>query len=134
MFFLQTTAPWFNHIAAVDRKVFFFVNNGMANMVFDKAMPLLREANVWAPLYLFLLVFALVNFGKRGLLWSVFVGITAGVCDLVSSRLIKEHIFRLRPCHDTDLAPSIRVLATYCPGSSSFTSSHAANHFGMAVF
>jgi undecaprenyl-diphosphatase len=28
----------------------------------------------------------------------------------------------------------IRVLASYCPVSSSFTSSHAANHFGLATF
>ncbi|GAC1418696.1 MAG: hypothetical protein NVS9B7_07970 [Flavisolibacter sp.] len=28
----------------------------------------------------------------------------------------------------------VRFLVAYCPQSSSFTSSHAANHFGMAAF
>jgi membrane-associated phospholipid phosphatase len=32
------------------------------------------------------------------------------------------------------LLGTIRVLASYCPQSSSFTSSHAANHFGLATF
>jgi len=53
---------------------------------------------------------------------------------LVSSHLIKEHIFRLRPCQNPELAQQIRILVNYCPTSSSFTSSHAANHFGLAGF
>ncbi len=41
----------------------------------------------------------------------------------------KNIIFRLRPCRDPDLADQVRVLVNYCPQSSSFTSSHACNHF-----
>ncbi|MEO5594391.1 MAG: phosphatase PAP2 family protein [Chitinophagaceae bacterium] len=134
MFFLQTVPGWFTGIDAVDKKLFFFVNNRMANSFFDTTMPFLREQNIWIPLYLFLLVFALVNFGKRGWLWILFTVCTAAACDLVSSRLIKEHIFRLRPCQNPDLADHIRILANYCPQSSSFTSSHATNHFGLAMF
>jgi membrane-associated phospholipid phosphatase len=134
MFFLQTGANWFTGIDAFDRKLFFLVNNGMANNFFDTAMPFLRESNIWVPLYLFMLVFAAVNFGKRGWLWMLFAICTAAVCDLVSSHLIKEHIFRLRPCQNPALADHIRILANYCPQSSSFTSSHATNHFGLSMF
>jgi len=134
MFFLQTTASWFAGIEPLDRKLFFLVNNGMANNFFDTVMPVLRESNTWIPLYLFMLVFALVNFGKRGLLWMLFAICTAAFCDLVSSHLIKEHIFRLRPCQNPVLADHIRILANYCPRSSGFTSSHATNHFGLSVF
>ncbi len=134
MFFLQTTASWFSGIEPIDRKLFFLVNNGMANGFFDRLMPLLRESNLWVPVYVFLLVFAVVNFGKRGLLWMLFAICTAALCDLVSSHLIKEHIFRLRPCQNPVLAEHIRILANYCPRSSSFTSSHATNHFGLSMF
>jgi len=134
MFFLQTTASWFSGIEPIDRKLFFLVNNGMANDFFDRVMPVVRESNLWVPVYLFLLVFALVNFGKRGLLWMLFAVCTAALCDLVSSHLIKEHIFRLRPCQNPVLADQIRILANYCPRSSSFTSSHAVNHFGLSMF
>ena len=134
MFFLQTGPNWFTGIDAFDRKLFFLVNNGMANDFFDTVMPFLRESNIWVPLYLFMLVFAAVNFGKRGWLWMLFAICTAAVCDLVSSHLIKDHIFRLRPCQNPALADHIRILANYCPQSSSFTSSHATNHFGLAMF
>jgi undecaprenyl-diphosphatase len=60
--------------------------------------------------------------------------VTGAFTDLVSSRLIKENVFRLRPCQDKSLADHIHVLVQYCPHSSSFTSSHAANHFGFAAF
>ena len=54
--------------------------------------------------------------------------------DYVSSTLIKENFFRLRPCHDPVLSGNIRFLVAYCPQSSSFTSSHAVNHFAAAMF
>ncbi|GAC1430464.1 MAG: phosphatase PAP2 family protein [Chitinophagaceae bacterium] len=134
MLFLQTNAHWFTGIVGFDRKLFFFVNNTLANNFFDTVMPFLREANIWIPLYLFMLVFAAVNFGKRGWLWILFVICTVGLCDLVSSHLIKEFIFRVRPCQNPGLARQIRILVNYCPHSSSFTSSHATNHFGLAMF
>jgi len=134
MLFLQASAGWFSGIEPFDRKLFFLVNNNMANGFFDTVMPFLRESNIWVPLYLFMLVFAVVNFGKRGLLWMLFAICTAALCDMVSSHLIKDHIFRLRPCNNPALADQIRVLVNYRPQSSSFTSSHATNHFGIAMF
>jgi undecaprenyl-diphosphatase len=54
--------------------------------------------------------------------------------DYVSSTLIKENFIRIRPCSDPFLAGNIRFLVAYCPQSSSFTSSHAVNHFAAAMF
>jgi membrane-associated phospholipid phosphatase len=134
MFFLQTTVPWFHHIEPLDRKIFYLVNVSGSNRFFDTLFVFLREANLWIPLYLFLLVFALVNFGKRGSLWFLFFACTAGICDLLASHVIKEHIFRLRPCQDGQLADTMNSLAHYCPQSSSFVSAHATSHFGLAFF
>ena len=134
MFFLQTESALFSGIEATDRKLFFFINDRMSNHFFDSVLPFVRESTIWAPLYLFMLVFAVSNFGKRGWLWFLFAICTAALCDLVSSHLIKEHIFRLRPCQDPELANQIHILVNYCPVSSSFTSSHATTHFGLAVF
>jgi undecaprenyl-diphosphatase len=116
-----------------DRYLFQLINNKWSNSFFDTLMPLVRNANFWIPLYLFLLVFALFNLPKSG--WFILFTIcTAALTDIISSHIIKNHIFRLRPCQDPSLIGSIRVLASYCPQSSSFTSSHAANHFGLATF
>jgi undecaprenyl-diphosphatase len=116
-----------------DRYVLHLINYKWQNSFFDQLMPLLRNSNLWIPLYLFVGVFALVNIKKSG--WFILLFIcTAALTDLLSSHVIKNLVFRLRPCRDAEMIGYIRVLASYCPISSSFTSSHAVNHFGIATF
>lgn len=60
-------------------------------------------------------------------------------CDCSSNRydgtyLFKHNFHRLRPCSDPDLLFQVRLLTDRCSGGYSFTSNHAANHFGMATF
>jgi undecaprenyl-diphosphatase len=97
-------------------------------------MPYLRNSFYWAPLYLFLLVFAPLNFKSRGWWWILFFLCTICITDITSSRIIKETFERLRPCQDPDFLEHVRLLVNRCSGGYSFTSSHAANHFGMATF
>lgn len=115
----------------LDTELFRLINGKLQNGFFDLIMPVLRNSLCWVPLYLFLMIFGFVNYRKNVWWWVLFAIATAGMTDIISSDLIKENIFRLRPCHDPELA---RVLVSYCPQSSSFTSSHATNHFGLATF
>ena len=117
-----------------DYWLFTKINQEWTNPVFDTLFVYLREAELWVPFYLFLLVFITLNFGKKGWLWSSMLIMTAVIADLVSSHLIKSLVFRWRPCRDPQIGDSVRVLASYCPVSSSFTSSHACNHFALAAF
>lgn len=94
----------------------------------------IRETYFWIPLYLFFVVFATLNFGKKGWWWVLAAVVTLSVTDQVSSNLIKHNIIRLRPCRDPMMIDHLRFFIAYCPGSSSFTSSHACNHFGFAAF
>ncbi len=121
-------------IFAFDRHLLRLINDTWHNNFFDWLMPWLRNSVMWAPLYLFLIVFTVINFKKTGWWWVLFVLCTVVISDLVSSRLIKENVMRLRPCNDAALANWLRVLVGYRPQSSSFTSSHAANHFAVAMF
>ncbi len=114
--------------------LFFKINGTWTSSFFDTFFPLMRESVTWVPLYLFLLVFIWVNFGVRGLYWAVFLICTASLCDIVSSHIIKQNIFRLRPCRTPGLENTVRFLVKYCPMSSSFVSSHATTHFGIAFF
>ena len=116
-----------------DRHLFYVINNSH-NAFFDAVMPLLRSSQFWVPLYLFLLFFALFNFNRNVWWWAIAAGITATLADYVSSDIIKENIWRLRPCNDPELAHQMRFLLNYRPQSSSFTSSHAVNHFAMGTF
>lgn len=102
--------------------------------MFDGLLPWLRNAVFWAPLYLFILVFMLLNFGKKGLIWSITFLCTVAITDLVGAKVFKEGFERLRPCSDPAFSASVRLLLRNCSDSFSFVSNHAANHFGIATF
>jgi undecaprenyl-diphosphatase len=118
----------------LDKRLFILINSKWNSSVLDGSMPLLRHQNIWGPFYLFMLLFVLLNFKKTSIWWILFAAATAGLTNIISSDFIKENIMRLRPCNDPELAGKLRFLLSYRPQSSSFTSSHAANHFGLAAF
>ena len=121
-------------LLSYDRDLFKLINYRWHNSFFDWLMPWLRNSNMWAPLYLFLLLFAVINYKKNGWWWILFAIITVALTDFISSTIIKHNIIRLRPCNNPAIADWVRVLVGYRPQSSSFTSSHATNHFGIAMF
>ncbi|ASZ11451.1 phosphatase PAP2 family protein [Chitinophaga pendula] len=116
-----------------DTKLFFYINGKWIHPWLDTIFLWLREPYFWAPLYLFLALFAVINYRWRGFFWIVFFIITFGLADQ-SSLFIKEAVGRIRPCRDPLIGQFVRVLAAHCPFSGSFTSSHAANHFALATF
>jgi undecaprenyl-diphosphatase len=122
-----------NSIVKWDTWLFLKINNYWISPVLDNVFPWWREANTWIPLYLFLFLFVLMNFGWRIWPWIVLVILTATITDQTSSTFFKEWINRTRPCNDEFLKYQVRLLLNRCPGSGSFTSSHATNHFGAAV-
>ena len=117
-----------------DHWLFQKINQVWINPFFDLVLPFIRQQEFWYFFYLFLLVFILYNFGIKGCWWAVTLIMTGIIADLFSSSLIKTLIIRVRPCHDPEMADQVRVLVNYCPNSSSFTSSHACNHFAAAWF
>lgn len=132
MFLLQNNLR--QNLEQWDQWLFIQVNNHQSNSFFDSMMPYLRSAYYWPPLYLFLLVFITTNFKSRGWWWSLVFLCTVSLCDMTSSKLVKEAFERLRPCNDPDFLHFVHLLVNRCSGTFSFTSSHAANHFGMATF
>jgi undecaprenyl-diphosphatase len=121
-------------IKQFDYRLFARMNGQWHNSFFDVFFPFIREPTVWVPFYFFLVVFITINFKARGWFWVLFFLLNVMLSDYVSSTLIKDNFIRLRPCHDPFLVGHIRFLVSYCPESSSFTSSHAANHFAAAMF
>ena len=121
-------------ILRLDYKAFSKVNEQWHNSFLDFILPFIREPFVWIPLYFFLAIFILQNFKLRGVYWVMFFIITAMLSDYLSSSVIKENLWRVRPCREPFLADHVRFLVSYCPRSSSFTSSHAVNHFAASMF
>lgn len=97
-------------------------------------MPFMRNSDHWLPLYLFLVVFMLINFKSKGGWWVLFFFATIALCDMTGTFVFKNNFERARPCADPDFFSNVRLLINHCSGAYSFPSNHAANHFGMAVF
>ena len=127
-------ATFFEKVQSFDYNLFSKINGEWHNSFFDALFPFTRETFFWVPFYFFLALFVIINFKKYGWLWVLFLILNVVLSDYVSSSIIKENFFRVRPCRDASIADQVRFLVRYCPGSSGFTSSHAANHFAAAMF
>ncbi|MEO6813659.1 MAG: phosphatase PAP2 family protein [Ginsengibacter sp.] len=121
-------------IKRIDYALFAKMNGQWHNSFFDVFLPFIREPFLWLPFYFFLILFAVFNFKINGFYWVLFLALNVMLSDFVSSTLIKGYFVRLRPCRDPLLIDQVRFLVSYCPVSSSFTSSHAVNHFAAAMF
>lgn len=117
-----------------DKWVFIQLNSRFANSLFDAVLPYVRDSVLWAPLYLFILVFMAFNYGRPGWWWSIGFLCTIAIADMIGTRIFKEGFERLRPCQDPDFYPYVRLVVKHCSGGYSFVSNHAANHFGMATY
>ncbi|WP_370450998.1 phosphatase PAP2 family protein [Olivibacter sp. XZL3] len=116
-----------------DTDLFLMINQDMANIVFDWLMPHLRNPYTWAPLYLFILVFSIRTYKKRGVIMMVFLLLSFGAADFLSASVIKPAVKRIRPCNELTLQGEM-VSRVRCGSGYSFPSSHASNHFAMALF
>ncbi len=124
---------WYS-IEQWDTWLFLKINTQWTNGFFDSVFPWWREANAWVPLYLFLVVFAFLNFKQKAWGWLLFIIVTLTLTDQISAHLLKNLFERIRPCRDEALMNQVRLIVNNCSGGYSFPSSHATNHFGFAIF
>lgn len=123
----------FEQLIEWDNTLFYLVNSVWANGLFDAVMPWLRNKYTWVPLYVFIVSFFVLNYKQRGVFALLYLGIVVLFCDQISSDIIKPLVGRIRPCNNPMWDEHIRLLVN-CGSGLSFTSSHAANHFGVAAF
>ena len=133
MFHLLQLTFW-QRLEQWDQWLFIQFNSVLTNPVFDSLMPFMRYPLNWAPLYLFLGVFALLNYKGKGAWWILFFIITIALTDMTGTYVFKHGFHRIRPCGDPDFFFHVRLLADHCSTGYSFVSNHAANHFGLAGF
>jgi len=119
----------------LDYELFRLINSAWSNSFLDWLMPIWRSKLFWIPLYAFIFSFLLINFGKNGFIVILFSVITITMSDTLSSKVIKKSIERVRPCNSSNLKIIADLeLRVKCGGGYSFTSSHATNHFALAIF
>ncbi|MCH2081485.1 MAG: phosphatase PAP2 family protein [Saprospiraceae bacterium] len=120
-------------ILEFDQTIFFLINNDGHNSFLDAIMPYWRDKYTWIPFYLALAIFVIYKFKAKGLYLILALALTVGIADTISSKIIKKSVQRLRPCNDTQINQQVELLVR-CGGGYSFTSSHATNHFAVALF
>ena len=122
-----------SEILQFDYELFTLINEVWKNALFDALLPFWRNKYVWLPLYVFIISFLLINYGRRGMYYVLLVFALVFISDTMSSKLIKNWIQRVRPCNQEEFKDEVRLLVS-CGSGYSFTSSHATNHFALAFF
>ncbi len=116
-----------------DIQIFRYINSESANAFLDFLCPILRFPKTWIPLYISMLVLAILKYKSNVWLWVLFCILCITLTDQISSQWLKYLFDRPRPCTVPDITNAI-LRVNRCPGNASFPSSHAVNHMGIAVF
>jgi len=116
-------------LAEIDRSVFYWINQGQRNPLFDTLMPFITGSGNWQVPILVAWTSLLLFGGRRGRTAALLVIPLITLSDQTSSNFLKHAIERIRPCN---ALPDVHLLVG-CSGSFSMPSSHAAN-FGAAAF
>jgi membrane-associated phospholipid phosphatase len=122
---------WIQHI---DTQLFFQINHCCKNDFFDSVMPIVRNKYTWIPLYA-LLVFLIIRKHRMKAIYVLgFAILTLVVADQLSAHVIKPLVQRLRPCNDPMIGQYVHNELVGCGSGFSFVSSHATNHFALALY
>jgi membrane-associated phospholipid phosphatase len=120
-------------ILQFDEFLFQIINGQWHNDVLDFVMPWWRDKKFWIPAYLVGAGYLVWKYKLKSIFFILSIALTIGISDTLSSKVIKKTVKRPRPCRNEVLAQDLNLLV-HCGGGYSFTSSHATNHFALAVF
>lgn len=120
------------NIIDLDQSLFHMLNAEWTNGLFDALLPIWRDKYFWIPIYMFIILFSIFNYGKKSYWFLIFLIASTGTADFFSSHVIKKSVQRVRPCNDNNLH-DVKELVR-CGSGYSFTSSHATNHFAVSFF
>ena len=123
-----------NTIIDID-KYLLLTLNGSDSIFWDGCMKVYTSMAIWAPLAL-ALIYILVknNRVKDFFLLLLFIVAVVSLTDLISSSICKPLFARWRPTRDPMLMYAVDVVNGIRGKDYGFTSSHAANSFGIATF
>lgn len=118
---------------AFDTYFYHLINQQLTADWLDFIMVKFSDKLFWLPLYALILFLLYRKFGKQSLLILFFAGLSVVMADRLTSGFMKPHFARVRPCHELELTPRLPK-GIECSDTGSMASSHAANHFAIAIF
>jgi undecaprenyl-diphosphatase len=120
-----------SYLDKIDQQLFLWLNSHH-NEFFDGFMLLVTNKTTWYPLYAVIIAFLIFKLRKDFWLFVLVISLTITIADQVSSGFLKPTVERLRPCKNETIADQIHIPGG-CGGLYGFTSSHASNHFAVAM-
>lgn len=121
-------------LVQLDKDLFLFLN-GLGTTTFDGFWMFITGKWNAIPLYALLLFLLYKNFGaKHTLLIVVVVALMITGTDQLANLFKKVLFLRPRPCHEPDVAETMRLVKSYCGGKYGYFSAHAASSMALAVF
>ena len=116
-----------------DKDLLVYLNSFHAPWL-DPVMLLITKTFFWLPLYAFLIFLLFKNFKKEA--WFILIGaaLTILLCDQITSTFMKPFFARLRPSQDPTMFGLLHHVDGYKGGRYGFSSGHAANTLGVALF
>jgi len=112
-----------------DTCLFYFLNHLIAHPVWDWFWVTITMQKNWILPLLAVVIWLVWKGGGRGRVAVVLALLAVGASDVISARVLKPGVGRLRPCHELE---NVRLLVS-CGGKHGFPSSHAANSFAVAM-
>ena len=109
--------------------------NGSNSLFWDGFMWLATNMLTWMPFAAILLYVIIKNNKIKEAFWVIgMLALVILLADQISSGICKPYFARFRPTQDPLLMYQIDIVNGYRGGIYGFTSGHAANTFGVAVF
>ena len=114
--------------------------NGLFIYGFDKTMLVISGTTTWIPLFAYIVWQLVTTHGKKfGIYAIILASLSVGMSDLVSSRIFKPTVQRLRPSHNEILQDELHYAKDsngndYRGGNYGFYSAHASNFAALTFF
>lgn len=120
-----------NWLMDLDRALMRFLNVEWIHPLLDQIVPLFSDFDVWIIPFIILLIVIVIKWRLKGVFIVAGLGLTVLLSETMSTRVVKELVGRIRPCH---IHEWVRLVGSYCPNSAAFTSTHAANITAAITF
>jgi len=117
----------------LDCDLFYLINVGLDSSILDLILIPFRNKDTWIPLYLFFIGYIFINRKLHHPICVLFLILTVAFADQFSSNILKKAVERPRPCHVASQLEN-NLIKVRCGKGYSWPSSHACNHFALAIF
>jgi undecaprenyl-diphosphatase len=121
-----------DYLVTIDKSLFIFFNTWFSSPLLDVFFRTITEPRNWTVPLIIAVILFFVKEKKNAVPVIILAIITVAATDLISVRIVKPLVARLRPCHPDMIIEGCHYLLGK-KRSFSFPSSHATNMFGLAT-